>query len=101
MKDRQVSFRIDAATRAALDGAAAAAEVGISTLLGSIVTEWAKTQRRPQVREAENGCTKRTYALAHLVTATGRARIVRAHEARITPEQLDALYAALRLVFTP
>jgi len=50
---------------------------------------------------ASNGCTKRSYALAHLVTATARARIVQIPGTRITPDQLKALYAALRDVFTP
>lgn len=52
MRDRQVSLRIDAATRATLDAAAAAADIGISTLLSSIVGEWAKAERRRQIREA-------------------------------------------------
>lgn len=36
---------------------------------------------------AGNGCAKPSYALAHHVTATSKARI-RATESRITPEQL-------------
>jgi len=52
MKSQQVSFRIDTATREALDAAATSAQVGISTLLSSIVVEWVKAERRRTVREA-------------------------------------------------
>ncbi len=51
MKGRQVSLRSDPETRRTLEAAAAAENVGISTLLSSIVVQWVKGERRRQVRE--------------------------------------------------
>jgi mRNA interferase MazF len=45
---------------------------------------------------AENGCTKRCWALAHCVTATSAARI-RPTGSAITPDQLDAIRRRIAL----
>jgi len=39
----------------------------------------------------ENGCTKVSHALAHHVTATSNARIMRVTGSQITPEQLTRI----------
>lgn len=45
----------------------------------------------PIAPSAENGCTKRCWAAAHLVTATSKARI-RSTTSRVTPDQLVEIW---------
>ena len=45
---------------------------------------------------AENGCTKRCYALSHCVTTNSKQR-VRATQSRILPEQLDIIRRQIAL----
>jgi len=51
MKSQQITFRLAETTRAELDQAAAAHGIGLSTLVGSIVDAWVKSEKRRQVRE--------------------------------------------------
>lgn len=48
VKNQQIAFRLGEASRMALDEAASQRQIGLSTLVGSIIDAWVKAERRRQ-----------------------------------------------------